>query len=425
MEVERGYIKTDVGVIPIDWEVKRFGEIISYTKGFAFKSKDYKRDGLRIVRVSDTSFDSIKKENGVFIDEKRASEFRSWRLEENDLIFSTVGSKPPMYDSMVGKVIMVKKEFEGSFLNQNAVLIRAKNRKRFKQQLLLNHFRTTRYLRYIEEIYRGNANQASITLQDLFHYKVPLSKHEEEQIAIAIVLSDTDELISSLEKLIVKKRNIKQGAMQQLLLPKDGWKVKKLGEVGKCLRGVNYKPEIDLFENDNQNSIRLFRSNNLQSDIFDLNNLQYVSSAKVKEVQKLRDNDIVICMSNGSKQLVGKSALFKQSDSHIYTFGAFMGCFRTDSNLADCKYVSLNFLTHNYRNYIDVLLSGSSINNLKPGDIESIEIPFPEKDEQSRIAGIVNDMDTELSALESKLDKYKVLKQGMMQNLLTGKIRLV
>ena len=238
MNIKQGYKQTEIGIIPEDWEVKNFGEIIHYIKGFPFKSKDYESEGIRIIRVSDTNSDSIKKENGIFISEKRQNEFRDWKLEEYDLIFSTVGSKPPMYDSMVGKVIFVKNEFAGSFLNQNAVLIRAKYKTKFIQELLLNHFKTKRYLKHIEEIFRGNANQASITLEDLFKYKIPLPKDKQEQTAIATALSDIDALIGELDKLIAKKQGIKQATMQQLLTGKKRlagfsgeWEVKRLGEL--------------------------------------------------------------------------------------------------------------------------------------------------------------------------------------------------
>jgi type I restriction enzyme S subunit len=422
---ETKYKQTEVGLIPSDWEVFTFGDIVNYTKGFAFKSKDYRKDGIRIIRVSDTTYDNIKKENGIYVDENDATDYKNWRLDQNDLIFTTVGSKPPMYDSMVGKVIMVSKEFEGSLLNQNAVLIRAKKRTEELQALLLSHFRTKRYLQHIELIYRGNANQASITLKELFEFKIPLPKNEIEQTAIATALSDADALISSLSTLIAKKRMIKQGAMQQLLQPKEGWEVKKLGEVGECHRGVSYNPERDLHQHDKDITIRLLRSNNVQNQNIELNGLQFVDQEKVKLNQILQDNDIVICMANGSKQLVGKAAIYRKKDNLKYTFGAFMGCFRTNVDLASSSYIAFNFQSFQYRNYIDVLLSGSSINNLNPGNIESIEIPFPSPEEQTRIATILSDMDEEIAALEIKLEKYRKVKLAMMQNLLTGKIRLV
>ncbi len=102
-----------------------------------------------------------------------------------------------------------------------------------------------------------------------------------------------------------------------------------------------------------------------------------------------------------------------------------MGCFRLNSGEVSPSFVAQTFQTNRYRNYIANLIAGSSINNLKPSDIESIEIPFPSKPEQTAIAEILSDMDAEITALEQKRAKTRLLKQGMMQELLTGQIRLV
>ncbi len=125
-----------------------------------------------------------------------------------------------MYDSMVGKVIIISKEFEGSFLNQNAVLIRGKKRAKELQALLLSHFRTKRYLHHIELIYRGNANQASITLKELFEFKIPLPTSEAEQTAIANALMDLDVELERIETKLQKLKHQKQGMMQALLTGK-------------------------------------------------------------------------------------------------------------------------------------------------------------------------------------------------------------
>ena len=90
MVVEKGYKMTEVGVIPDDWDVQTFGDYVNYTKGFAFKSKDYKSDGIRIIRVSDTGYDTIKNENGIYINEEDANKFKNWELHEGDLIFSSL-----------------------------------------------------------------------------------------------------------------------------------------------------------------------------------------------------------------------------------------------------------------------------------------------------------------------------------------------
>ena len=219
-KVLEGYKVTEVGVIPEDWEVFKLGDIIDYTKGFAFKSSDYRKSGVRIIRVSDTDYDQIKDADEIYIDKSLSHKFKKWKLTEDDIILSTVGSKPPMYDSMVGKAIKVSLRHEGALLNQNAVKIISKNNKLANQTLIFYNLKTKRYLTNIEKIFRGNANQASITLLDLFKFEIPMPKCDKEQKAIAEALCDTDNLISSLEKLIDKKKKIKQGAMQQLLTGK-------------------------------------------------------------------------------------------------------------------------------------------------------------------------------------------------------------
>ena len=253
-----------------------------------------------------------------------------------------------------------------------------------------------------------------------------------EQESIANALSDADALIESLDQLIAKKRQIKQGAMQELLtgkrrLPGFGgkWEVKRLGDVGKCIRGVTYNGDNDLWPHDTSYTKRLLRSNNVQKSTVVIDDIQFVNLNRVAPQQLLRKNDILVCMANGSKALVGNAGFFDVADGHEYTFGAFMGCFRTESTASNPAFVFYLFQTARYRDYINNLLAGSSINNLSPGSIESLEFPLPQMTEQTAIATVLSDMDTELAALESRLAKARQIKQGMMQELLTGRIRLL
>lgn len=216
----KGFKQTELGWIPEDWEVFEFGSLINYIKGCPFKSADYQHTGVRIIRVSDTSFTDIKDNNPIYISDGKAKLYKPWKLQKGDLIISTVGSKPPMYDSLVGKAIKVTSKHDGSLLNQNALRVRAKSDTDGIQSLLLSHFRTERYIDFIEKIYRGNANQASITLQSLFEFKVPLPNSKKEQTAIATTLSDMDAEIQTLQQRLEKTKDIKQGMMQQLLTGK-------------------------------------------------------------------------------------------------------------------------------------------------------------------------------------------------------------
>ena len=255
---------------------------------------------------------------------------------------------------------------------------------------------------------------------------------ETEQTAIATALSDVDELLATLDQVIAKKRDLKQAAMQQLLtgkirLPGFGgeWEAKKLEHAGCCLRGVSYRGDDDLSPHDTAFTKRLLRSNNVQNAFVVTDDVQFVNNKRVSQDQVLQKNDILICMANGSKALVGKAGLFSIDDGFDYTFGAFMGCFRTDASIADPVFVFSLFQTGRYRDYINNLLAGSSINNLSPSSIDSLEFSFPPYAEQVAIGRALAEMDAELSVLEYRRDKTHNLKQAMMQELLTGKTRLV
>jgi type I restriction enzyme S subunit len=253
-----------------------------------------------------------------------------------------------------------------------------------------------------------------------------------EQKLIAEVLSDTDALVESLDALIAKKRDMKQAAMQQLLTGRtrlpgfdDEWNEVSLGETGSCLRGVSYNPQADLSDRDGESTVRLLRSNNVQQSLLAFEDVQYVDEARVSVEQFLRPEDIVVCMANGSKALVGKSGFFTEQMSVRYTFGAFMGCFRTDRAKANPGFVRYLFLTKRYQDYINNLLAGSAINNLAPSSIESLRFVVPSPHEQQAIAEVLSDMDAEIDALVAQREKADLVKQGMMQELLSGRVRLV
>ena len=263
-------------------------------------------------------------------------------------------------------------------------------------------------------------------------FQLHIPEDETEQRAIAEVLSDVDGLIGALDALISKKRGIKQATMQQLLTGKtrlpgfrDEWETKRLGEMGYCLRGVSYDPTTDLASYDQDSTVRLLRANNIQDATVTTTDVQYVESRRVNESQIMQPGDILVCMANGSRELVGKAGLFRVRDGHTYTFGAFMGCFRTEPNIADARFVFYLFQTYEFRRFIDLVLAGSSINNLKPSDIESAAIRIPDRNEQAAIASVLSDMDGEITVLEHRRDKTHSIKQGMMQELLTGRVRLL
>jgi type I restriction enzyme S subunit len=416
MAVKPGYKQTEVGVIPEAWEVKTIGQMFRLVNGCAFKPDDWKQSGTPIIRIQ-----NLNDPDAEFNYSQAPVPERN-RIEAGDLLFAwsgTLGSSfgPRVWNGPSG------------VLNQHIFKVLMD-----EEQITLP-FSLLVFARVEEDIAKQahgfKASFVHVKKSDLVKVDLPLPPLPEQR-AIATALSDVDGLLGGLDRLIAKKRDLKQAAMQQLLtgqtrLPgfHGDWEVKRLGDVGKCLRGVSYKGDSDLSTHDTIHTKRLLRSNNVQNAIVVTDDVQFVNAARVAAHQMLKKDDILICMANGSKALVGKAGIFMVSDGHGYTFGAFMGCFRTNSADANPAFVFYFFLTGRYRDYINNLLAGSSINNLRPSSIESLEFPMPPIPEQTAIASVLTEMDGELAGLEQRREKTRALKQAMMQELLTGRTRLV
>lgn len=166
------------GWIPKGWEVKELSQLVKHQKGFAFKSAWFQDEGHIVVRVSDTTDDSINVNSCNKISEKLAGEYSSYALKENDLVIATVGSWPPNYSSVVGKVIRVPRTAEGGLLNQNAVKLTVSDEYSFHQGFLHCSLKNRRFMEYIVNRAQGSANQASITLKSIFKFPILLANNE-------------------------------------------------------------------------------------------------------------------------------------------------------------------------------------------------------------------------------------------------------
>ncbi len=425
MKVAKGYKQTELGAIPEDWQIVSLGELFDFKNGLN-KEKKYFGYGTPIVNYMDVYKNRSINENNiggkVFLSKQ---EIKNYEVRQGDVFFTRTSETV----EEVGMTSVVLDPLENTVFSGFVLRARPKNEK------LNNDFKkycfsstTTR-----KEIVSNSTytTRALTNGKALSKVKIAIPISIDEQLVIANALSETDALIANLEKLIVKKQNIRQAAMQVLLTGKKRlkgfkgeWKKMTLKQVGECIRGVSYNGDNDLSELETHKTCRLFRSNNIQNGKIEFTNVQYVRDYRVNNKQYMQPNDILICMANGSKELVGKAAIFNATNAK-YTFGAFMGCFRTLVDSVDKRFIYYNFCTYNYRTHIDILLSGSSINNLKPSDIESIEILVPTFSEQQAITAVLSDMDSEIEALQQQLSKYKLMKEGMMQDLLTGKVRLI
>lgn len=405
-----GYKQTEVGVIPEDWKVASVGQAFEICNNLRMPLSQAVRNRM----VGPFPYYGPTSIQG-YINEYRVEGEYALIGEDGDHFLKW--QDQPMTQLVCGRF---------NVNNHAHLIIGTKNRTAWFYYYF-SHRDLTPYLT------RQGAGRFKLTKSTLVQIPCALPPTKAEQEAIAEALSDADVFIESLEQLLAKKRQLKQGAMQELLTGKKRlpgfsgeWMKEELGRMGKCYRGVSYNPVVDLSPFDTESTIRLLRANNVQEATVVFEDLQHVNSNRVSDEQRLRTNDILICMASGSRELVGKAARFAAKDEFEYTFGAFMGCFRPHAVSTDPDFVFHLFQTEHYRAHISVLLAGSSINNLTPGSIEAFSTSVPsDKAEQVAIAVILSDMDAEIAALEAKLAKARRLKQGMMQELLTGRIRLV
>ena len=252
----------------------------------------------------------------------------------------------------------------------------------------------------------------SVRMEMIAEMQIPLPPTLKEQTAIATALSDTDAWINSLEQLLTKKRQIKQGAMQELLQPNPeasgGWEVKKLGEIGQikmCKRIFN-------FQTSETGEIPFFKIGTFgrEPNAFISRNLFEEFKIKFSYPKK---GDVLISAAG----TIGRTVVFNGEESYFQ-----------DSNIIWIDN-NENIITNTLLKYVLKIVKyrteGGTIQRLYNSILNNTSFNCPPKSEQNQIVKTLSDMDEEIGQLESKLEKAKQLKQGMMQELLTGKTRLI
>lgn len=182
----------------------------------------------------------------------------------------------------------------------------------------------------------------------------------------------------------------------------QGWAIKSLDNLGEFLTGVTYKKD-DASKEPQEGYLPVLRANNINNEL-NFDKLVYVPKEKIKDEQLIRKHDIVICMSSGSKHLVGKAA--QAENDYDGAFGAFCGLFRCSSEV-EPKYIGYFFQSPNYRYTVSEASKGVNINNLRRAHIESMEIPVPPHPEQERIVAKLEETFTQLEAAVDELQNAK------------------
>lgn len=400
-------------MIPVDWNVEILEHLSAFiTKGSTPTTYGHKwqQSGILFLRSECVSEKGLDFTQSMHISLEAHLLLRRSEVKDEDILITITGN--------VGRVAFLKGIGRAN-INQHIARLRI-----IEEEInpyFIYHFLSQSAIRkYYNSIVTGQA-YPQISLKQVRETPIRLPPTKAEQTAIANALSDADALIQSLTHLITKKRQIKQGAMQNLLNPyengrlKAGWVVKKLGDVANICRGASPRP-IDspkwFDENSDIGWVRI--SDITRAKKYLKTTVQKLTAEGVKHSRYVSSNNLImsICAT------VGRPIL-NQIDVCIHDgFVVFGNC------TVDKQYLYY-FLDSVEQDWSKHGQTGSQM-NLNTRLINDTVFPIPKVfSEQTRIATILSDMDTEIAALEAKLAKYRHIKQGMMQNLLTGRIRLV
>ncbi|HFI0022057.1 TPA: restriction endonuclease subunit S [Streptococcus suis] len=399
-KIPEGYKVTEAGVIPDDWDSLNVKDLVSFSGGSQPPKSTFRREKrpgyIRLIQIRDYKNDDYL----TFIPEMLANK----KCSADDIMIGRYG--PPIFQILRG--------IDGAY---NVALMKALPNEKLEKEYLYYFLKQESLFRFIELLSRRSSGQTGVDLVALREYPFPLPPLQEQK-AIAEALSDTDSLIQSVEKLIKKKKKIKQGAMQQLLtgekrLPgfSGEWEHRNVESFGEIITGGTPPTGVKAYWN---GSIPWVTPTDITSTKNIYTTDRKITNTGLSKLRKLPKNSVLItCIAS-----IGKNAVIKKDGACNQQINAIIPSNGYDSDF-------LYYLFESNKSY---LLSNAGItatNIISKKDFALIEFLVPKLDEQKAIAQVLSDMDAEIEALEEKLEKYKTIKQGMMQELLTGRIRLI
>ncbi|MGB5988965.1 MAG: restriction endonuclease subunit S [Marinifilaceae bacterium] len=419
--IKDGYQNTELGIIPIDWKKCIFADVLN---GFSSGMTPYR--GISEFYTGKISWITSGELNYNIITDTIEKITRDAVVKTN-LKILPVGTFLMAITGLEAKGTRGRCAITGvkATTNQSCMSLFPKDRAIITEYLY--HF----YIRYGDELalkYCQGSKQQSYTGQIVRLLPINIPSIHEQRV-IATVLSDMDSLIEKLDKIIDKKKLVKQGAMQELLTGKkrlpdfsNDWEVKRLHEIGKTYGGLTGKNKAD-FGNGCCSYISFLNvMNNVEIDI---NILERVDIKNGEHQNEVRKNDLFFNTSSETPHEVGMCAVLIKDVKNVY-LNSF--CFGFRLKTEDSVYgLFLSYLMNgDYGRFLMFSIAqGSTRYNLSKSYFNKLEIRLPKFTEQKAIAEVLIDMDKEIVILESKRVKYQKIKEGAMQELLTGKTRLI
>lgn len=416
--------QTEVGTIPADWRLVTIGDerpyVTSGSRGWAAYYADVGALFVRITNLSRTCiYPDLEDLRFVRVPADESEALRT-QLRAGDVLISITAD--------IGIVGFVSEHIPlPAYINQHIALVRfdaSKTNPKFVSYFLASAG-SQRLFRALTDA----GAKAGMNLSTVRAVAVALPPTEREQSAIANALSDTDTLIESLEQLLAKKRQIKQGAMQELLTGQRrllgfsaAWSAVRLDRLGTIYGGLSGKTKVNF----GRGSARYIPFMNVMANpVIDSHWLERVDVA-VDESQNLtRRGDLFFNGSSETPEEVGLCSVLLDEVPNLYLNSFCFGFrFKPEAEVAGLFWAYW-FRSSAGRRAMSHLAQGATRYNISKAAFLRLGVPSVTFAEQTAIATTLSDMDAELTALQARLAKARQLKQGMAQALLTGRIRLV
>lgn len=428
VSLPKGYKQTEVGVIPEDWLDINLGgsSILKARIGWqGLTTAEYLKSGdYYLITGTDFLNGFIDWDNCVYVEKERYVQDKNIQIVPEDILVTK--------DGTIGKVAFIDKVTLPTTLNSGVFVIRPK-RGDYHPRYLYHILMSEHFKDFLGKLTAGSTI-SHLYQKDFVNYEFPAPPTLTEQKAIATALSDVDALLSSLERLITKKKAIKQGAMQELLTPpqKGGkrlpgfsgeWEERTLGEITELITKGTTPTSIGK-EFTNQ-GIRFIKAESIDKTGNIINDKVAFIDAETHELlgrSKMKKDDILFTIAG----VLGRIGVMKEDNLPANTNQA-VAIVRLKKSLNLFVPFFFHILrTNAIAKHIESISVQGAQANFSLNDVSNIPLCIPvSSEEQKSIAQILSDMDLEIEALEAKKEKYKGIKQGMMQELLTGKIRLV
>ena len=403
-----GHMRMDVGAIPDDWSTRSLSEIGHCLIGLTYKPSNVRPHGLLVLRAPNIGKSGLQFGNDVFVDVGVPERLL---VQPNDLLICVRnGSR-----RLIGKCTLLDNRAEGMTFGAFMSVFRSED-----NHFVAYCFQSDIIKRQIRRDLGATINQ--ITNKSLNSFEVPFPPLSERR-AVVEALSDVDALLDDLDRLIAKKRDLKHAAVQQLLTGRtrlsgfDGeWGVKRIGEFASCTAGGTPSTLLPEYWG---GSIRWMHSGELHlKQVHDVEG-RITEHGLLNSSAKILPTGCVLVGLAGQGKTRGTVAM---NLVPLCTNQSIAGILPNSTFVSEYLYHNLD---SRYDELRDLSSGGGGRGGLNLTIIRSILVPFPSVSEQLAIATVISDMDAEIAALEARRDKTRDLKQAMMQELLTGKTRLV